>query len=226
MLLTYFGHSCFSVETDEAKLLFDPFITPNPLADHIDVDAIEADAIFVSHGHEDHLADTAIIAGRTGAPIISNWEIVSWFGKQGFENGHPMNHGGAWSFPFGKVKYTNAIHSSGLPDGSYGGNPGGFVVESKQGTFYYSGDTALTKDMELLGKAYTFDFVVLPIGDNFTMGATDAAQAAKMLRAKKVIGVHFDTFPYIKIDHEATRSIFAAAGVDFVLPKIGEQIAL
>ncbi len=226
MTFTYYGHACFSVNTGEAKLLFDPFITPNPLASHIDIQTVEADAIFISHGHEDHLADTATIASRTGAPIISNWEIVSWFGKHGFQNGHPMNHGGAWNFPFGRVKYTTAIHSSGLPDGSYGGNPGGFAVQTATAAFYYSGDTALTKDMELLGEEYSLRFAVLPVGDNFTMGPQDALRAAKMLRVNKVIGVHFDTFPYIKIDRSAAVKHFADGGVELVLPEIGKSFAL
>jgi L-ascorbate metabolism protein UlaG (beta-lactamase superfamily) len=224
MKFTYYGHACFSVQTGHQHLLFDPFITPNELASGIDPQQIPADAILISHGHADHLADAESIASRTGAPIVSNWEIVDWFGKKGFQNGHPMNHGGAWKFPFGRVKYTPAIHSSGLPDGSYGGNPGGFVVSSPESTFYYSGDTALTRDMELLGEEFALDFAVLPIGDNFTMGAADAARAALMLKVQRVIGVHYDTFPYIKIDREKARGFFEDAGVTLLLPGIGETI--
>lgn len=226
MKFTYYGHACFGIETGGKHLLFDPFISPNELAKEIDLSAIPADAILVSHGHVDHLADAAAIARRTGAPIISNWEIIEWFGKQGLENGHPMNHGGAWQFPFGRVKYTTAIHSSGLPDGSYGGNPGGFVVETGEGTFYYSGDTALTLDMQLIGEEFSLAFAVLPVGDNFTMGPKDAARAAKLLQVEKVVGVHFDTFPYIKIDHDKARAFFTAEGQTLLLPKIGETVAL
>ena len=226
MNLTYYGHACFGIETGGHHLLFDPFISPNELAKDIDIHSIPADAILVSHGHVDHLADAATIAQRTGAPIISNWEIIDWFGTQGLQNGHPMNHGGAWSFPFGRVKYTNAVHSSGLPDGTYGGNPGGFVVETAEAAFYYSGDTALTLDMQLLGEEFDLSFAVLPVGDNFTMGAKDAARAAKLLGVEIVVGVHFDTFPYIKIDHEKARAAFQAEGKTLLLPKIGETLAL
>lgn len=226
MKFTYYGHACFGLETGGHHLLFDPFISPNELARDINISAIAADAILVSHGHVDHLADAAAIAQRTGAPIISNWEIVDWFGKQGLQNGHPMNHGGAWTFPFGRVKYTTAIHSSGLPDGSYGGNPGGFVVDAAEGAFYYSGDTALTLDMQLLAEDFAFRFAVLPVGDNFTMGPKDALRAAQLLGVDKVVGVHFDTFPYIRIDHTEAQDLFASAGKTLVLPKIGESFTL
>jgi len=224
MKFTYLGHSCFSVHFAGKELLFDPFITPNELAASIDVASLPADYIFVSHGHEDHLADAAAVARRTGAPIISNWEIVDWFGKQGFQNGHPMNQGGSWEFDFGRVKYTTALHSSGLPDGSYGGNPGGFVVHNHERCFYYAGDTALTRDMELIGEEFALDYAVLPIGDNFTMGAADAVRAARMLKVSKVIGVHYDTFPYIRINHEKARGYFSDSGLTLLLPRIGEAI--
>lgn len=226
MKITYFGHSCFLVETAGHRLLFDPFIRPNELASSIDPSKIEADFILVSHGHEDHLADAAEIAQRTGAPIVSNWEIVSWFGKQGLENGHPMNHGGSWKFPFGSVKYVNAIHSSTLPDGSPGGNPGGFVIQSPEGAFYYAGDTALTRDMELIGSGFSLRFAVLPIGDNFTMGPEDAAIAATFVGVKKVIGVHYDTFPYIRINQADAKAAFGGKGVDLLLPAIGATVEL
>lgn len=123
MKITYYGHSCFSVEVSGKTILFDPFITPNSLAADIDINTIAADYILISHGHEDHIADAVSIAKRTGAVVVSNWEIVQWLGKQGVTNTHPMNIGGHWFFDFGKVKCVNAVHSSSLPDGSYGGNP-------------------------------------------------------------------------------------------------------
>jgi L-ascorbate metabolism protein UlaG (beta-lactamase superfamily) len=223
MRLTYYGHSCFSVEAGGKTLLFDPFVSGNPLANGIDLDAIPADYILVSHGHEDHVADVEAIARRTGAPLISNYEIITWFGKKGLTNGHPLNHGGAWTFDFGRVKYVNAVHSSMLPDGANGGNPGGFVVETAQGAFYYSGDTALTLDMKLIGESVKLDFAVLCLGDNFTMGITDALKAAEFVNADRVLGVHFDTFPPIQIDRSAAVQTFNSAGRELILLNPGES---
>jgi len=224
MKLTYFGHSCFLVETSGHKLLFDPFITPNELAGAVDFDSIEADTILISHGHFDHLADAESLAKKTGAQIISNWEIVAWFGARGISNAVPMNLGGGADFDFGRVKYTPAIHSSGLPDGGYGGNPGGFVVRAPEATFYYSGDTALTLDMKLVAEEFDLRFAVLPIGDHFTMGAADAAKAAGFLDCDEVVGVHYDTFPPIRIDHARAVETFAAEGKKLHLPPIGGSV--
>lgn len=224
MKLTYYGHSCFGVELDGARLLFDPFITPNPKAAAIDASGIQADFILVSHGHFDHVADAVDIAKRTGAKVISNFEIAEWFNRQGVENTHPMNLGGAWQFPFGRVKMTTAIHSSVLPDGTYGGNPGGFLVETSRGGFYYSGDTALTRDMKLVGEGRSLSFAVLCIGDNFTMGPDDAARAARYLGVEDVVGVHYDTFPLIEIDRSAAARAFRDRRVDLHLPPIGGSV--
>jgi len=212
MKVTYYGHSCFAARVANKTLLFDPFITGNELAKSIDLKNVPADYILVSHGHADHMADAADIARRTGATIISNYEITVWFGKQGLQKSHPLNHGGACAFDFGRVKYVNAIHSSSLPDGAYGGNPGGFVVESAEGNFYYSGDTALTMDMKLIGESTRLKFAALPIGDNFTMGAEDAIKAADFVRCKDVLGLHYNTFPPIQIDLAAASGKFEAAG--------------
>jgi L-ascorbate metabolism protein UlaG (beta-lactamase superfamily) len=212
MKVGYYGHSCFSVVAGGKTLLFDPFITPNPLAKAVDAKKIAADYILVSHGHEDHLADAVKIAKRTGATVIANFEVAVWLNQKGAPKIHPMNHGGGFNFDFGRVKFVNAIHSSTMPDGSPGGNPGGFVVESADGNFYYSGDTALTLDMKLIGESTKLKFAALCVGDNFTMGPDDAVKATEFIRCDEILGVHFDTFPPIKIDHAAAQGKFKAAG--------------
>jgi L-ascorbate metabolism protein UlaG (beta-lactamase superfamily) len=223
MKVTYYGHSCFAAQVAGRTLLFDPFITGNDLAKGIDVQQLPADYILVSHGHLDHLADATAIAKRTGATVVSNYEVTLWFGKQGVPKSHPLNHGGAWQFDFGRVKFVNAIHSSGLPDGTYGGNPGGFVVESSEGNFYYSGDTALTMDMQLIGESTRLKFAALCIGDNFTMGVDDALKAADLVRCHEILGVHYNTFPPIQIDTAAAIQKFKAAGKNLHLLHPGES---
>jgi len=223
MKLTYYGHSAFSVEVDGTHLLFDPFITPNPKAAGIDVRKIPADFILISHGHFDHVADAADIARRTGATIIANFEIAEWFNRQGVEKTHAMNTGGGYNFPFGRVKMTDAIHSSSLPDGTYGGNPGGFLVKTKDGSFYYSGDTALTYSMKLVAQSVSLKFAVLCIGDNFTMGPRDGARAAAFLEVPDVVGVHYDTFPPIEIDHHKAAGEFTDRRSTLHLLGIGES---
>lgn len=226
MKFTFLGHSCFTVELNGQTLLFDPFISGNPKASHIDIGNLTADYILISHGHGDHIADAVPLAKQTGATCISCFEIVSWLGNQGIEKGHPMNLGGHWNFDFGRVKMVNALHSSSFPDGSYAGCPAGFVIEAGDKTFYFAGDTALMRDMRRWGKDYEFDFVVLPIGDNFTMGYKDAVRAAKWLRTDRVVGVHFDTFPYIEIDHKAAKEAFAAEGKELILLDVGQTTDL
>jgi len=223
---TYYGHSCFAVVLDGVRLLFDPFISGNPKAGHIDVNTIEADYIFITHGHGDHLADAAAIATRTGAMVVSNYEIATWLGTQGVTKTHGMNFGGSFKLPFGRAKYVVAVHSSTLPDGTPGGNPGGFVVTNGTRTFYYAGDTALTYDMKLIEAEFSVDFAVLPVGDTFTMGPEDAARAAAFVGTAKVVGVHFDTFPPIAINHDQARTHFRELGMELVLPVIGETFTL
>jgi L-ascorbate metabolism protein UlaG (beta-lactamase superfamily) len=225
MTFTYYGHSCFSIDVRGKKLLFDPFISPNELAKGIKADIIEADYILLSHGHTDHIADCVAIAKRTGALVICNWEIYLWLQKQGVENIHPMNTGGKKTFEFGTVKCINAHHSSSLPDGSYGGNPMGFVISADK-NFYYSGDTALTLDMQLVPQGAPLSFCILPIGDNFTMGYEDAARAAHMMSCHTVFGVHYNTFPYIVIDEELVKAHFQRNGLDLQLPEIGETVKI
>lgn len=224
MKFTYYGHACFAVGAGGKTLLFDPFISPNPLAKKIDVSKIAADFILVSHGHGDHVADVVEIANRTGARVIAPFEVGSWFENKGVKDVQSMNHGGAARTDFGRVKLTSAIHSSSMPDGSYGGNPAGFVVESDDGNFYYSGDTALSLDMKLVGESVKLNFAVFPIGDFFTMGIDDAVRAAEFVGVKKFVGVHYDTFPPIKLDHERASEAARAAGKELLLPAIGETI--
>ena len=225
MKFTFYGHSCFAIETGGKKLLFDPFISGNELAKDIDINKIEVDFILVSHGHGDHIADLVPIARRTGAKVIAAYEIVTWVGAQGIENVHPMNFGSA-NFDFGKLHFLPAAHSSSLPDGTYGGNPGGFLVHGIEHKFYYSGDTCLTMDMQLVQRYAKLDFAILPVGGNFTMEAHDAIMATDFIQCNKIIGVHFDTFGYIKINHQEAVDKFKAAGKELILPKIGETITL
>lgn len=226
MKFTYYGHSCFMVETGGKKILFDPFISGNELAKgKVDVDKVEADFILVSHGHGDHVADLISIAKRTGAKVIGAYEVIGWAQQQGIENVHPMNFGSA-HFEFGKLHFVPAAHSSALPDGSYGGNPGGFILHGAEKKFYYTGDTCVTMDMQLVPRYAQLDFAIMPVGGNFTMDAQDAVIAAEFVQCNKVIGVHFDTFGYVKIDHEWAKGQFNSAGKELILPEIGETIEL
>lgn len=226
MNITYYGHSTFLIETQGKYLLFDPFISPNELASHIDISKIPADYILISHGHQDHMADVESIATRTEATLISNYEIITWFGEKGLKKGLPMNHGGSWKIDAGKIKYVSAIHSSTLPDGSSGGCPGGFVVENEEGSFYFSGDTALTYDMKLLGEFHKLDFAFLCIGDIFTMGIEDAVIASDFIQCNTLIGMHYDTFPPITLDRESAQEAFAAKGKTLHLLEIGGSLSI
>jgi L-ascorbate metabolism protein UlaG (beta-lactamase superfamily) len=226
MKITYYGHSCFGVEVMGKKILFDPFISGNPLAAGIDVKKIEADYILLSHGHEDHVADAEAIAKRTGATVVAAYEVAMWLNKKGVEKYHPMNTGGHWIFDFGKVKCVNAVHSSSLPDGSNGGNPMGFLIESADSNFYYAGDTALTYDMKLIGDYKKIDIAFLPIGNNFTMGIDNAVIAADFIRCDRIIGMHYDTFGFIKINHDEAKQKFTHAGKELILMNIGATLNL
>jgi L-ascorbate metabolism protein UlaG (beta-lactamase superfamily) len=199
--LTYHSHACFGIDVDGTKLIIDPFLTGNELAD-IRADEVEADYILVSHGHGDHVGDTVVIARRTGAMTISNFEIQNWLVAQGVENAHPLHIGGGHDFPFGRVKLTIAHHGSGLPDGSYGGNPAGFLLTLAGKKIYHACDTGLFYDMKLIGEE-GLDLAILPIGDNFTMGPDDALRAVKLLEPKVVIPIHYDTFDVIQQDPQA-----------------------
>jgi len=226
MNVSYYGHACFLVEFGGKKLLFDPFISGNPMAKDIDINCIEADYILLTHGHQDHVLDAETIAKNTGAKLISNYEIVSWYEPKGIK-GHPLNHGGKFNFDFGTVKYVNAIHSSVLPDGSYGGNPGGFVIWNDSSCFYMAGDTALTYDMKLIPELCpSLDWAVLPMGDNFTMGVEEAIMASSFIKCDNIVGCHYDTFPIIELDKNKANSTFESEQIKLHLPGIGETIEL
>ena len=225
MKITFYGHASLGIEVGGKHILVDPFISGNPKASHIAIDSLLADYILLTHAHQDHILDVEAIAKRTNATIVSNWEIATYYGNKGF-NSHPMNHGGSWNFDFGKVKYVNAVHSSSFPDGSYGGNPGGFVIESEHKNIYIAGDTALTMDMKLIPLRTKLDLAILPIGDNFTMDIDDAIIAAEFVECDKILGVHFDTFGYIEIDHEAAIKKFFFFFKDVMLLEISDFIQL
>ena len=213
------------IETEGKKLLFDPFISPNPAAKHIDINALKPDYILVSHGHGDHVADLVAVQKSSGAKVICIAEIADWLNSQGIENVHGMNIGGGFNFDFGRVKMVNAVHSSTLPDGSSGGNPAGFVLYTEGKKIYFAGDTALTYDMKLL-EDENLDWAFLPIGDNYTMGVDDAIKATRFINCTNVIGIHYDTFPVIVIDKNEAVEKFIKAGINIKLPAIGEEIVL
>ena len=225
MKITYYGHASLGIEVSGKKIIVDPFISQNPKAAHINVEQLQADYILITHAHGDHVADVEAIAKNTGATIVSNAEIADYYAKKGFTS-HGMNHGGSWKFDFGTVKYVTAIHSSAFPDGTYGGNPGGFVIEGEHKNIYIAGDTALTYDMKLIPLRTKLDLAILPIGSNYTMDVADALIAADFVQCDKVLGYHYDTFGYIVIDHAAAKRQFFDAGKDLMLLPIGDSIDL
>ena len=225
MKITYYGHATLGIEVSGKHIIVDPFISGNPHAGHIAIDELKADFILITHAHQDHILDVETIANRTNAVIVSNAEIAGYYSKKGFKS-HPMNHGGSWNFDFGTVKYVNAIHSSSFPDGSYGGNPGGFVIEGEHKNIYIAGDTALTMDMKLIPMRTKLDLAILPIGSNFTMDVEDAIIASDFVDCDKVLGYHYDTFGYIEINHEQAIKKFFNEGKDLMLLEIGSSIEL
>lgn len=225
MKITFYGHACLGIQINDINILVDPFITGNGKASHIDINSLKADYILLTHAHQDHTLDVEAIAKRTDAVIVSNFEIANYYGDKGLQF-HPMNHGGSWDFEFGIVKYVNAIHTSSFADGTYGGQPGGFVIEGEHKNIYIAGDTALTMDMKLIPMRTKLDLAILPIGSNFTMDVEDAILASDFVECDKVLGCHYDTFGYIEINHEEAKRKFFEKGKDLMLLEIGESIEL
>ncbi len=225
MKITFLGHATLLIETAGNKIIVDPFISENPVSkDKINVDDIEADYILVTHAHQDHVLDVQTIAeNNPTSKLISNFEIINYFSKYGVD-GHAMNHGGSWIFDFGRITMVNAWHSSSFADGTYGGNPAGYVLESEGKSVYIAGDTGLTKDMELIPLFTQLDLAILPIGDNFTMGIDSAAVAADFVKTDKVLGYHYDTWPVIAIDHNKAKEVFNKAGKELILLSVGESL--
>ncbi len=228
MKITYYGHACLALEIDNISLIVDPFISGNPLAEaqKINLDAIKVDYILITHAHEDHTLDVLTIAkNNPDALIVSNAEIAGYYANKGLKT-HPMNHGGAWEFDFGKLHYTSAVHSSSFGDGSYGGEPGGFIIQSKTKNIYIAGDTALSMDMKLIPMFVKLDLAVLPIGDNFTMGIDQGVVAAEFLECKTILGYHYDTFGFIVIDHQKAKEAFLNKGKELVLLPISGSLTI
>jgi L-ascorbate metabolism protein UlaG (beta-lactamase superfamily) len=222
----WLGHACLLFESGGQHILVDPFLTGNPAA-AATAQAVEANFILVSHGHADHLGDAIAIARRTGAMVVANYEISEWLQKQGLSKVHGLQQGGGHAFPFGRLKLTLAFHGSALPDGSYGGNPGGFLFSFKDGTKAYdAADTGLFGDMRLIGEE-GIDLAILPIGDNYTMGPDDALRAVKLLQPKRVLPIHYNTWELIAQDAAGwAKRVRQETQAEPVVLKPGEWLSL
>lgn len=214
------------VQTGGKNILFDPFITPNPLAADINVSTLKPDVILVSHAHGDHIADLIEVAKSSNALVLCIYELHEWVKAQGVVNTIGMNIGGTVDIGFAKVKMVRAVHSSSLPDGSNAGDPAGFVVYNDEDCFYYAGDTALHYDMKLIASDFKLGFAILPIGDHYTMGVYDAVRAAEFIRCDEIIGMHYNTFPPIEIDTEEAIEIFESNGLNLYLMNINQKIEI
>ncbi len=223
--ITWYGHATIGLEVDGHKLLVDPYFTGNP-AVITKADNVGADYILVTHGHFDHVGDAAAIAKRTGAMVISNFEIAEWMRKQGVKDTHEQHIGGGHDFPFGNVKLTPALHGSGLPDGTNGGNPAGFLITLKDGKkIYISGDTGLFSDMKLIGQE-GIEIAFLPIGDNYTMGPDDAYKAVELIQPKHVIPVHYNTWELIAQDAGKWAERVTKLGVKVHVLQPGDSLTI
>lgn len=224
--VTWLGHGCFELVTAGKRVLIDPFLTGNPAATTT-ADQVQPELIVLTHGHGDHVGDTVGIAKRTGALVIANYEITEWLAKQGVSNVHALNTGGGYQFPFGRLKFTIAHHTSMLPDGSDGGNPAGLLFTLADGKkIYHSGDTGLFYDMKLIGEE-GLDLAILPVGDNYTMGPDDAVRAVKLLNPKRVIPEHYNTWDLIAQDITAWEArVKAETSAEPIVLKPGDSYSL
>ncbi len=226
MKITYLGHASLGIEVNGKNIIVDPFITANELAKDINIDELKADFIILTHAHQDHILDVDAIAKRTNATIICNAEMSYHYDSKGFET-VGMNTGGKYETDGIKIKSTIAFHSSSFADGSYGGNPNGYVIESDGKRIYIAGDTSLTFEMKLIPETIgKLDLAIFPVGDHFTMGFEDACFASDFVQCNKVLGYHFDTFPPIKIDHQKAKDFFASKGKELMLLEIGSDLTV
>ena len=209
--LTYHGHSCFELEADGHRVIVDPFLNGNSHT-RVKPGDIRCEAVLVSHGHGDHVGDAVEIAKKNRCPVISNFEIANWIGAKGVDT-HPMHIGGGHTFPWGRLKLTPALHGSALPDGTYGGNPAGFLIWMGGRCVYYAGDTGISAEMALTGRMNPIDLALLPIGGNFTMDVDDAVEAAVLLQAKQAMPIHYRTFPIIEADPAQFLKRLEAKGI-------------
>ncbi|MGJ1420394.1 metal-dependent hydrolase [Sphingobacterium spiritivorum] len=227
MKVTYYGQSCVLFDFDGHQVLLDPFVTYNPIAEHVDVNALNPEYIFVSHAHQDHVADLLTVQKNSNAIVATVVETAAWVRKQGVADDKVVefNLGGTIETTFGKVKMVIAIHTNSTPDGAYGGWPVGYVFFVGDKKIYFAGDTALTYDMKLL-EDLQLDWAFLPIGGHYTMDVEDAVKAAQFINCKRIVGIHYNTFPPITIDVEEAKRKFSDAGLQLSLPGIGETITL
>lgn len=223
----YLGHGCFEFNFNGTKVLLDPFVTYNPLAKHIDVAGLNPDYIFLTHAHQDHVADLAQIQLQSNATVAAIVETAAWVRKQGISDDKVIefNFGGTLSLPFGKVKMVYALHTNSTPDGAYGGAPCGFVFLIGDKKIYFAGDTALTLEMKLL-EDLKLDWAFLPIGGHYTMDMYDAVKATDFINCKNVVGMHYDTFSPVTIDVTEAKKVFSTAQVNLNLLELGATIDL